>query len=276
MHKENLDTFWYWINERHRIYLARQTGGEKPWTEDRILREYKFTNVFRELDTGTIWLRKNFRELHTNSESYLIFNIAWYRLFNLISTGKLIGWVNDYKRNDILTKLQLNYDCGIPIFTNAHIVRGWPGELKFKSIVAVMDKLWEAKDRLYGEITTISTLKHTTSLFKEFDLIGGFLAYEITSDLRHTSILKGASDIMTWANPGPGCRRGLLRLTPYLMGDDHAIELMHELLEMGHNRLGYHVPKLEMRDIEHSLCEFSKYMKVKLGEGRTRCRYNGG
>ncbi len=276
MHKENLDTFWYWINERHRIYLARQAGDEKPWTGDPILREYKFTNVFRELDTGTIWLRKNFRDPYKDQLSLLIFNIAWYRLFNLIKTGELIGWIDDYKRDEILAKLQLNYDCGIPIFTNAHIVRGWPGELKFKSIVGVMDKLWEAKDRLYGEITTMNTLVHATSLFKKFDLIGGFLAYEITSDLRHTEILKGAIDIMTWTNPGPGCRRGLLRLAPYLMGNDHAIELMQELLAISSHRLESHVPKLEMRDIEHSLCEFSKYMKVKLVEGRPRCRYNGG
>ena len=33
------------------------------------------------------------------------------------------------------------------------------------------------------------------------------------------------------------------------------------------------LPKLEMRDIEHSLCEFDKYERVRNGEGAPRGRY---
>ncbi len=32
-------------------------------------------------------------------------------------------------------------------------------------------------------------------------------------------------------------------------------------------------PRLELRDIEHSLCEFDKYERVRLGEGRPRSMY---
>jgi hypothetical protein len=54
--------FWYWISERHSIFLRRQEGKPKPWTDDPILRDYKFTNPFRENDRGTVWLRENFLE----------------------------------------------------------------------------------------------------------------------------------------------------------------------------------------------------------------------
>ena len=33
------------------------------------------------------------------------------------------------------------------------------------------------------------------------------------------------------------------------------------------------VPVLEMREIEHSLCEFDKYQRVKNGEGKPRSIY---
>ena len=51
-----LETFWYWINERQRIYDMRAAGQAKPWTKDEILQQYKFTNAFRQLDRGTVAL----------------------------------------------------------------------------------------------------------------------------------------------------------------------------------------------------------------------------
>ena len=44
-----IEKFYDWINERHAIYLARVRGDSPPWTQDPILREYKFTNPFREM-----------------------------------------------------------------------------------------------------------------------------------------------------------------------------------------------------------------------------------
>ena len=43
-------SYWSFIQERHRIYLARLAGKAAPWTEDLILGRYKFTNTFRVLD----------------------------------------------------------------------------------------------------------------------------------------------------------------------------------------------------------------------------------
>jgi len=54
IHEQNLQQFWRFIAERHAIYKKKNI--EKlppPWTDDSILQEYKFTNVFRDLDPGT-------------------------------------------------------------------------------------------------------------------------------------------------------------------------------------------------------------------------------
>ena len=50
-----IENFYEWINERHSIYQKRIRGDSPPWTEDPILREYKFTNPFRENRVFSPW-----------------------------------------------------------------------------------------------------------------------------------------------------------------------------------------------------------------------------
>ena len=114
------------------------------------------------------------------------------------------------------------------------------------------------------------------------DHMGPFMAYEVVSDLRHTALLDRAPDIMTWANAGPGAMRGLNRIHDrdlYYARRSHPwVEEMRELLEI--SRDGRHWPPvseswpiMEMREIEHTLCEWDKYMRVARGEGRPRGTY---
>ena len=103
------------------------------------------------------------------------------------------------------------------------------------------------------------------------------MAYEVVTDLRHTKWLRNARDIMTWANPGPGAQRGLNRI--YERELNKTIKKpqlnfeMKTLLDCSQYFLQGHMIPLEMRDIEHCLCEFDKYERTRLGEGRPRARY---
>lgn len=129
-----------------------------------------------------------------------------------------------------------------------------------------------------------------------FPFLGDFMAYEVVTDLRHTKYLCNAPDIMSWANLGPGAIRGLLRLTgqftpgpangSYRAPKDSQ-DLMDELLaicqayfnpppQRGCKTItGPVFPTFEMRDIEHSLCEFDKYSRVLNGEGSVKRLYDG-
>jgi hypothetical protein len=108
---------------------------------------------------------------------------------------------------------------------------------------------------------------------------GGFMAYEVACDLRYTRYLKSAPDLRTWAHAGPGAKRGLNRLLgkgakerPFL-SDAAAAESMCWLL--GKIDAAWpHAPALELREIEHSLCEFDKYERARLGEGRPRSYFH--
>ena len=82
---------------------------------------------------------------------------------------------------------------------------------------------------------------------------------------------------MTWANAGPGAKRGLNRISDRpLNAGTHVKQVLDEmriLLDLSDNKLEPFVPTLEMRDIEHCLCEFDKYERTRLGEGRPRAKY---
>lgn len=121
---------------------------------------------------------------------------------------------------------------------------------------------------------------------RRFPYLGDFMAYEIVTDLRHTYLLRSAPDIFTWANPGPGAMRGLNRLYGRVLEKKQAKHLfvceMRQLLQMVNDerseahtiwprRIGHDV---EMRDIEHTLCEFDKYERARLGQGRPRGTYS--
>ena len=152
-----------------------------------------------------------------------------------------------------------------------HIPRGWAPQ---------KDEMgWrQLGERILSGASTIS-LEQFWSWLKKFAFMGTFTSYEVVTDLRHTNILRSAPDIMTWANAGPGAVRGLNRIHRRKLTQGansySAVCEMRELLEMANGPFLHVWPTregqpTEMRDIEHTLCEFDKYERARLGEGRPR------
>jgi hypothetical protein len=284
-----IERYFWWINERHRIYLARLDNKPWPWTKDEVLQNYKFTNVFRELDTGTIWLRENWRNPYAD-HGELFFNICVYRVFNWWATAEVIGYQEEWDPEGTEAKLRELRKNDIRIFTNAHMMTATLGGDRITQTVwKILDPLWS----LVVDVEPVQgdTLQSAfTRLLKHPDIkgIGPFLSYEIVTDCRHTRYLGNADDIMTWANPGPGAMRGINRIHGKPIGwnedktyfhsrrqfpPDYYVEFMQYLLEISPGYLEDHVPSLEMRDIEHCLCEFDKYERATKGEGRPRLKF---
>lgn len=99
--------------------------------------------------------------------------------------------------------------------------------------------------------------------------------------MRHTRYLRDADDIMTWANPGPGCIRGIVRLLGGSVRNradypshKQLLPIMRGILRFSNDFLADWMPAWEMRDVEHTLCEFDKYERVRLGEGKPRQKYH--
>jgi hypothetical protein len=221
------------------------------------------------------------------TDDILAFNLVWFRLFNRIETAEALGFQYVWNPERVKELLWERMKRGERIFTSAYIIRSEFGKPKIDSIVDVITNVWNAKAELAEEIHNSQSLEHVTKWLTRFKFIGDFMAFEMVSDMRHTRLLNKAVDIHTWANPGPGAYRGLRRMfgepklrkdgeTEQYLAKQKMIPLMRELLIRSSANLPQGFPSLEMRDIEHSLCEFDKYSRVKLLEGKPRQRYAGG
>jgi hypothetical protein len=284
MLEKNVKRYFNFCSERHAIYLRRAEGQPWPWTEDEILKTYKFTNIFRELDTGTIWYKENIREPYADDEE-LFFNTCMYRQFNYWPTADEIGYISTYKPQKLERKLRARKERGDKIFTSAHMITGTLGGDKITQVVhKVLFPLWEHRKDLQPQQG--DTLESAYMRFKNPGF-GPFIRYEVITDLRHTRYLENASDIMTWANAGPGAKRGIMRLCgirPYtakagapsfkMSGKPEFWNaFMQELLHASDKYLKDFMPAMEMRDIEHSLCEWDKWERARTGQGKPRQRY---
>lgn len=283
MNTELTSSFFSWIRERHKIYRKRVVGDPGPWTIDPILASYKFTNPFRENDRVTIWMRENWTRPNEKMPLDIqIFNCCFFRMFGTIEFAQSHGYVYDWDpfRTKLIAEERLYQ--GKPVFTGAYIITNM-GLKKPKQEVVVdmfLEPLWQAK----GELAAVAEKQSLEAMHKRLGAFpgwggGGFMAYEAVTDLNHTAVLRDATDRFTWANAGPGAKRGLNRLHERKL--DGAIKPMvanaemQGLLALAPHYLSDDFPldAVDMRVIEHSLCEWDKYQRVLLKQGKPRSVY---
>lgn len=280
-----ISEFFTFIRERHSIYLRKAEGLPKPWTDVPILQEYKFCNVFRELDTVTIWIDKNIRQRWSNHK-YLWFAICVARRINLPETlGNLNEFLVEWDTDEVYTMLDRRKYKGLPIYNGAYSLTTASRKID-KNVYTVYEclgKLWEKREEITNwlEQDSLDSLERTFNKFAKGNPgISSFLAYEIVTDLRHTRYLRNASDIMSWANAGPGAIRGLNRIheepITRKINACQANKDMLKLLSLVEHYIPDSFPKMEMRDIEHCLCEFDKFMRIESGKSFLCRKYRNG
>jgi len=265
-----------YMNERHSIWRRRDKGEWKPWTNDVILQQYKFTNVFRQLDKGTVALREM---LEGQKDGVLIlFNIIWYRYFNWYVHAEKLGFITDYLQlEEYITAKWKKCD---KVFTGAWMTTGVAFEDKYISYLRACKEAWDRRDMLYYLVTSSTRLETVCVHLRDLYMVGKFLAYELACDLRFTKLLDKATDTLTFANLGPGAQRGLKRLGMPHKNQKEGCESMQKLYDvLAEHLVSYNILNapwpFELREVEHCLCEFDKYRRTKNGEGHPRSKYPG-
>lgn len=306
--EEPLLKFFSYAREREAIRIRREVQKTpRPWTDDLILQHYRFCNVFREDDRTTRWFRDYVRGPMRGRPGVLLATVL-FRWFNRISTGEAVFLQTSLYRDGPATAWDEYLRCGKssvllhaiktycgkgPYVTGSYTVLGKRGMTKlpgclwgvenFRTTKMEAEGLGEVGWRVVAEELLSGSHSHSLewlwSWLRQFDYLGDFTAYEIVTDLHHTGLLDEASDAMTWANPGPGALRGLNRIHGRELNRriprERLIEEMQDVLRAS-RRLwpreidGVRTRPWTMREVEHLTCEFDKYERTRLGEGRPR------
>jgi hypothetical protein len=236
--------------------------------------------VFRHLDYTTLHYLEWIEQIPEGPkhDAIHIFNTMIYRIFNRVETMTYLGIVDSWNENAFCERIDSLIDLGDPIFGSAYMITN-AGSTDPKHVLfsRSLTEVWAQLDDLTKAIVVGGTLEYAAHKIQKFPMYGPFVTYEVVTDLSY-NILKNAPDINTWANLGPGAQRGMNRVEGQSLtrnsSNKKALAFMLELREWLNSRWSQG-PILTLRDTEHSLCEFDKYCRVLLGEGRPKVKYPG-
>lgn len=299
------------IKERHAIYLRRQAGLPRPWTKDPILQTYRFCNVFRELDTVTDWIAVRWRgeqvwrdayahRAKTSDElRYTWFAICVARFINLPAAMEELGYPVPWDAKHYLRVMRARKARGESQMNGAYKIKPGPHKgIPTVDYIAknVLGPLWKDREKISAIICneTLGTVPPPTlalvhELLMRYNGLGSFMAAQVVADLKYTPPLRNAVDWHTWAAPGPGSKRGLnrvCRLDPYspwrptvwlatlqTLRDEINVLAAKHPVDVGGKKI--YLEPLHAMDVQNVNCEFDKYERTRLGEGRPKRKFNG-
>lgn len=288
MNHVQVQKFFEYARERYMIFQKRQADQPKPWTHDPILQKYRFCNVFREDDKVTVWFRENVRN-PLRSDAAVVMACIVFRYVNCIPTGEKLlraGLFHRWNSSEFAAVMKQIKDSGKPMLGAAYMIKTPNGKNKITGLREIFSPFGEfSAEALAAEFQGCDTLQEAVEWLTTFHYVGPFMAYEIACDLMFTDFFKPV-DRYTWANPGPGAKRGLCRLMnssghltqnfARLPADDMQSMMRMLLAAAGRVDNWYgHWPRWEMRTVEHTLCEYDKYMRAFNGEGTPKQKYEG-
>jgi len=264
-----------------------------PWTNDPILQEYKFTNVYRASDRVSQYLIRRVAYFGDQSEEEIFFRTILFKLFNRISTWELfercfgtISWKTfNLARYDAILSNELHR--GEKLYSAAYIMPCPPfgAPKKHTNHLMLLDKMM--KDNVPAKVANATSLEHVFSILRAYPSIGDFLAFQFAIDLNYTNLINFSE--MDFVVPGPGARSGLRKVFRDSCGlsDEDVIRAMAEQASEEFER--YALPfrnlwgrSLQLIDCQNLFCEVDKYARVAFpdanGSGRARIkqRYRSG
>jgi len=271
---------WEFAQKRHLVYLRRKAGVDPAeWTDDPILQRYRFCNVYRELDTVTEWLRIHWREPNTGDPD-LWFAFVVARHMNNIPMLEALGgaplpWDPEYfvitAENRRLEKEK--------VFGAAYMIgTRHKGSKAVYLANEVFTPLWRARELVRPQPGDTLTSWHM-QLGLWYGL-ASFMSAQVIADIKHSGVLRQATDWHTFCASGPGSRRGLNRLMKRPLKaswkeDEFRLRVSELRLRLAPHfyEAGWAPP--DGQDTQNILCEFDKYERARKGEGRPKQLFKG-
>jgi hypothetical protein len=290
-HIASMKGLLYFIHEREIIRRKKEAGlPQEEWTEDVILQEYRFCNVRRRDDLVSKWIIEHV----FGNENFVDGEDEWL----LAMFARLINWpptihymmeryaiINQAEQFNAalfirtLAKYKERMGKNGKVFTGAYMVFPAGKYLpKEEGIALTIQKAIVNKDEIRRALAD-NTCAGVAKVLEKGEGVGTFMAGQFVADLTYIpGQLDLATDLYTWAPLGPGSQRGM----NYLMGfkpnkgwtSDQFCTNLADIGSQLFGELGWEdgIPPT-LHDLQSCMCEYSKYSRTVLGDGRPRSTY---
>ena len=215
---KRFDAMFKFARERHLVYLRRAAGLPKPWSQDWTLQSYRYCNIYRELDSVSLWIQEHLIKPFEQTDQ-LPFLMVAARIFNkpetlgpLLDAGVLGGQrFNPDRAMEVLRKVKADQGA---VFNSAYIINGIPKkgsperEGKIGTVVYdVLEPFWKDRKKTAAEFKT--TMSSALDALQGYHGMGRFMAYQVCVDLSYSQHwLMNAPDLNELTSPGPGTTQG--------------------------------------------------------------------
>lgn len=308
---ENLNQFFEVMYERQMIWKRRFLDKKpRPWTDNKIFQESKFTNVYRELDRNSQWQIKNIILDNSLSERDLIWKMMVFRFFNCPETfefgKKNKGWKNgipsfeEYNEDEFAEFIKEVRESGQNPYTTAYLINSSKNPRDYHYTRIVIPTLHKKIDELISIVKNAKKPEDIINFLLKLPAVAAFIAHEFYQDFtyipRYTDRTFMKFNQNDFTNVGPGASIGIRLIFPYLKGvdqklgiywlRDRAEEALTEIakkkgepmpyLEWDKKKKCYYVGEkcnITLHQIEMWLCEYQKYWKMIIGMGKQRSKF---
>ena len=270
------ELYWHFAAERHRVFERRAAGVPWPWTDDAILQEYKFCNVFRALDRVSQYMIRDvcYHEEPCTSEDRL-FQIVAFRTFSRIDTWRTVRRVlgryptlDDLADGSLTAALDHARAGNGGLYTGAFILcatDAYGQSLKHLNHIELFRHMF-LDDALAKQVMVARSLREVYDLLHRYPLMGDFMSYQTAIDLNYSELVNFSENEFT--QPGPGALRGIKKVFEDT-GDYSPTEVilwMVEHQEAEFDRLGLGFDglwgrRLHAIDCQGLFCETDKYCR---------------
>ena len=274
------DTYWEFAVKRQNIFFNRMENKIFPWTDDEILKKFKFTNAYRASDRVSQYLIRNviYREEDYTPED-VCFRILLFKLFNKVETweylennlGEISIKTYNFERYNRL--LMQKIENNERIYSAAYIMPSGKScfgfDKKHQNNLKLLEHMMRTK--LSKKIAKAKSLKELYEILLSYPTLGSFLAFQFAIDINYSELCDFSE--MSFVVAGPGAKNGILKCFRNLKGFKYEdiIKYVSERQEEEFDKRNLEFKslfgrRLQLIDCQNLFCETDKYARVAYPE----------
>jgi hypothetical protein len=269
------DTFWHFAYKRQQLFEEKRLNKPYLTVKDKVLNDYRFTNVYRASDRVSQYLIRNviYREYAEPEE--LLFKILLFKIFNSIQTWEMLKKELNPTKWKELSYADIDYvlTCAREdkrkIYSPAYIMpsgkSAFGHSIKHRNHLALLKLIFDSNP--IKSINKIKSLEEMYFYLKSFPTIGKFLAYQYAIDINYSELTN--FDESEYVVAGPGADRGIRKCFRGVLRGEEAeiIKFVQSKQKEEFNKRNLDFSflngrELQLIDIQNIFCEVDKYARV--------------